>query len=198
MKPLAVLVLLLLVAGCAVRPVRAPEPVGAGTLAQHVAAVERLRDWALAGRAAINTASDSGTVSVDWRQRGEQYELQLRAPWGAGTVELAGDAERVRLRTSEGIEDSASQPRELLRRHTGLDLPVQALRYWLRGVPEPGSPAQSQVDERGLLSELRQNGWHIQYRRYADIEGLALPTTVFMRGDGLELRVVVQRWELLR
>jgi len=196
MTRLFALALSLFIAGCSVAPVKAPEPEGLGTLEQHAAAIGQLERWGLAGRAAVNTPTDSGTVSVDWDQRGENYDLQLRAPWGAGTVRLQGGPEQVRLRTSNGVEDSAAEPGELLRRHTGLDLPVQALRYWLLGLPEPGVPAEPRVDARGLLSELRQNGWHIQYRRYADIAGLALPTTVFMRGDGLELRVVVQRWVL--
>ena len=193
---LATLLFVLLLAGCQVAPVRAPAPEGAGSLSEHIAAVQTLQTWGLGGRAAINTLTESGTVSLDWQQDGERYLVNLRAPWGAGSVRIQGSDIGVMLTTSQGVQELAREPRELLVRHTGLDLPLESLRYWLLGIPDPGEPSEPSVDERGLLTELRQLGWHIDYQRYGDFDGLALPTKLFMRGQDIEVRVVVQRWTL--
>lgn len=188
----------LLIAGCSVAPVKAPVPAGPGTLDAHAERVKQLSGWTLAGRAGVTTPAQAGTVAVDWRQAQERYVIELRAPWGAGTVKLYGGPHRVLLRTSDGQQRMARHPRELLNETTGLDLPIEALRYWLLGLPAPDAPARTQVDERGLLSELEQNDWQVRYLRYGEFDGVALPTKLFMRGDGVDVRVVVQRWEVER
>jgi outer membrane lipoprotein LolB len=190
------LLLLLWLAGCATVPVQAPEPQGPGTLQEHAEALAALTSWRLSGRAAIRTPSQAGTVSMLWQQQEETYNVELRAPWGAGTVKVSGDPSGVLLRTSNGVQEYASAPRELLRRHSGLDLPLEALRYWLLGLPVPGVAAEPSVDERGLLSELRQHGWRIRYLNYGTFEDLALPTRLYLSGEGIEVRIAVQEWML--
>ena len=190
------LLLLLALAGCATVPVQAPEPGKVGTLEQHAQALTALESWSMSGRAAVSTPNEAGTVSMQWRQRGEEYAVELRAPWGAGTVRVDGSPDGVLLRTSAGVQEYASAPRELLYRHSGLDLPLEALRYWLLGLPVPNAAATPTVDERGLLSELRQYGWRIRYLNYGEFESLALPTRLYLSGEGIEVRIAVQEWTL--
>lgn len=190
------LLLLLGLAGCATVPVEAPAPQGEGTPAQHAEALAALRSWRMSGRAAVSTARDAGTVSMSWQQQGERYGVELRAPWGAGTVQVDGGPQGVLLRTSQGVQEFASEPRELLEYYTGLDLPLEALRYWLLGLPVPQAPAQPEVDSRGLLTELRQHGWRIRYLRYGEFQDLALPTRLDLSGEGIEVRIAVQDWIL--
>lgn len=194
MKPCRILPLSLLVvllSACAVAP---PIPVVELEYEDRAAELRALPGWSLSGRAAIRTEADSGTVSLDWRQIGERYAVNLRAPWGAGTVRVEGGPGAVMLRTADGIEDFATEPGELLAYYTGYDLPLEALRYWLLGVPDPDAESSYALDEQGLVTELRQFGWRIDYRRYGDFGGLALPATVFMYGDGVEVRVAVREW----
>lgn len=187
-------ILLLGLSGCATVPVEAPTPTGAGTLAQHTEALAALEAWRMRGRAAVSTPEQAGTVALDWRQQGMSYDVELRAPWGAGTVKVDGGPDGVMLRTSRGVQEFASEPRELLRRHTALDLPLEALRYWLLGLPEPDEPADPDVDSRGLLSELRQHGWRIRYLDYGEFKSFALPTRLYLTGEGIEVRIAVQEW----
>lgn len=196
MRPLALVLVIGLLAGCGLTPVKAPQPAGAGTREAHAQALADLERWNLTGRAAVATASEAGTLSVSWRQAGERYSVELRAPLGAGTVQVQGGPAGVELRTSEGVQEFAGEPGELLARHTGLDLPLEALRYWLLGLPQPGVEARTEVDQRGLLTELGQQGWEVRYLRYGEFSGLALPTKLFMTGDGLEVRIAVQSWQV--
>lgn len=190
------IVLLVSLAGCATAPVQAPEPERVGSFEQHAAALSTLRAWEANGRAAISTPGQAGTVALNWRQQGEDYRIELRAPWGAGTVLLDGGPRGVMLRTSQGIQEFASAPGELLWRHTGFDLPIEALRYWLLGLPQPDQPAKFDVDDRGLLAELRQHGWRVRYLNYGEFDGFALPARLYLSGEEVEVRVAVQGWSL--
>ncbi|RFA31296.1 outer membrane lipoprotein LolB [Alkalilimnicola ehrlichii] len=187
------LLLAFLLSACATM---APGPVVEQDYDERAEVLRTLPGWSLSGRAAIRTAADSGTVSLDWRQEGEQYSVALRAPWGAGQVQVDGTPGWVRLRTSEGVDDYAAAPGELLAYYTGFDLPLESLRFWLLGIPDPGTEASYNLDELGLVDELRQHGWVIDYRRYQTVGTYVLPRTVFMRGDGIEVRVAVQAWEI--
>jgi len=196
MKGRLILLLLLTLTGCATVPVQAPEPGKVGTPEQHAQALAALESWRMSGRAAVSTPTEAGTVSMLWRQKNEDYTVELRAPWGAGTVRVDGNPDGVLLRTSAGVQEYASAPRELLRRHSGLDLPLEALRYWLLGLPVPDVAAKPSTDARGLLSELRQYGWRIRYLNYGEFENLALPTRLYLSGEGIEVRIAVQEWTL--
>ena len=197
-KRCALLGLFLLLASCATVPVQTLEPEGPGSLERHARALAELTAWQVRGRAAISMPGQAGTVSMVWHQRGEHYNIELRAPWGAGTVKVDGGPSGVLLRTSAGVHEYAAAPRELLRLHRGLDLPLEALRYWLLGLPVPAVAAQPTLDSRGLLSELRQHGWRIRYLNYGEFAGLALPTRLFLTGEDIEVRIVVQEWMLDR
>lgn len=188
---------LLLLGGCVTLPPDVPQPEGVEDFAAHRQRVEALEAWRLRGRAAVTTPDDSGNLTVAWRQQGAEYLVELRAPLGAGAVRLQGVPGEVRLRTSDGEEASASEPAELLRRYTGYQLPVEALRYWLLGVGVPDVPAAREFGADGLLQKLQQQGWTVDYRRYGVFGDLALPTKIFMRnGDGIELRLIVSEWQL--
>ncbi len=156
--------------------------------------LEALANWQLQGRAAIATANDSGTLSVDWLQRAGRYKLQLVAPFGAGEVTVQGRPGWVTLHTSDGKTASAASASDLLYRATGFDLPLEMLRSWVVGVPAPGATDALDVDGKGLLRRLVQSGWTVRYLRYRDVRGLALPERIAIDGEGLKLRIAVEEW----
>lgn len=188
------LVFVALIAGCAALQ---PAPTGVEVdYDQRAAELRALSQWEVSGRAAIRTAEDSGTVSMDWRQLGERYRVELRAPWGAGTVRVDGGPGAVMLRTGEGEEVFAEEPGALLAYYTGYDLPLASLRYWLLGVPDPEGEAELELDANGWPTRLIQHGWEIVYRRYGVYDGRTLPRTLFMNDGEVEVRVAIHAWSV--
>lgn len=185
---------LLVLAGCAMQP-PVSEPVRLAAFASRQAQIGKLLNWSLDGHAAIRTAHDAGSVAVHWRQSGEHYRIDLIAPFGAGSVRLTGDAQRVRLQTSRGESVVAGSARDLLNRYMGYDLPVASLRYWLRGILAPGPVQAQQLDREGRLTFLTQQGWRIQFRDYGRFSGIELPTALELHRDQVEMKLVIRRWE---
>lgn len=178
-----------------------PEPVD-DPEARYRQATEQLRaltDWDASGRAALRTADDSGSLSLDWQQRGEAYQVDLRAPMGAGSARLEGDAEGVWLTTSAGDREYAPDPETLLAWYTGYRVPVSALRYWLRGLTAPGPEVEDlTLGPAGRPERIVQGGWEVVYRDWTEASGLPVPSRLeIVRGDDL-VRVVIRNWRLDR
>lgn len=184
----------LVLAGCATQP-PVPEQIRLEAFAARQTRISKLSSWSLDGHAAIRTAHDAGSVAVHWRQREEHYRIDLIAPFGAGSVRLTGDAQRVRLQTSRGESVVAGSARDLLNRYLGYDLPVASLRYWLRGILAPGAVQAQQLDRDGRLTFLTQQGWRIQFLDYGRFSGIELPTALELHRDQVEVRLVIRQWE---
>lgn len=193
MKRLAALILpLLVLAGCASAPPERP----AVSVDEREELLLGMQRWALQGRALLRTEQQAGRVSVHWRQDDPDYEVFLRAPWGGGSVRLRGGIGGVMLEGPRGEVRTATDPQQLLSEYFPYPLPIDALQYWLRGLAEPGVPVQAKRDETGLIEELHQGQWRVEYRGYDLVEGLYLPSKLFLYGPDVELRLAITEWEL--
>ncbi len=194
---LAGLLLVLLMAGCStIQKQPAREPVAAWKAQQR--ALQQLTDWELRGRIAIRTSEDGFNANLRWRQRGSDYRIRLSGPFGLGALTLSGDRDGVTLRSRERILLRHGDAETLLYQQTGVRLPVDSLRYWVRAMPQPGVRARVVLDRKGRLKELRQDGWRIRYKRYLRNRGVELPAKLFVDNPRLEVRLVIDRWVVTR
>ena len=88
----------------------------------------------------------------------------------------------------------ANDARELLQAVTGVDWPVEVLRFWVTGHAAPWLPGQARINAAGQLVELRQNGWVVQYDRYQAVDGYELPGRIWAEGEGSKVRLAVRNW----
>lgn len=184
-----------LLAGCAGVPSRTPAADPERAWAHHEAQLQGVQQWRLTGRLALRTADEGWHASLDWRQQADEYRMRLRAPLGSGSLQLQGDAAWVLLRTSDGEEAVSADPEGLLLEQLGWRVPVANLRYWVLGLPAPGT-ALRKLDEFGHLARLWQNGWEIEFLDYGRVGGVELPGKVFARRGDAEVRLVVGNWDL--
>jgi outer membrane lipoprotein LolB len=158
----------------------------------QLAAIDR---WTATGKLGIQSAEDAWTAGFSWRQDRDSYTIRLSGPLGQGLMELRGSAQAVELTKSDGGVYLAPTAEELMQTHTGWQVPVSGLRHWILGRPDPQARiADLQLDPGGRLAEIRQLGWHIRYQRYAEFDGLALPTRLTLENPRLRAKLVVRRW----
>jgi outer membrane lipoprotein LolB len=194
---LAAITLTLLLSGCALQS----RTDYTQNLAEHQRQLAALSHWQLSGKLGIRAPSDSGSASLNWRQDGRRYRIDLSGPLGQKRMLINGRPGRVTLAQAGQKTRSAASAEELIAQVANWNLPVTQLGYWVRGLPSPSSPIeQIQKDERGLITELQQGGWHISYAGYAaqPLNGasLPLPQKIIAQYADLRLTLIARSWQL--
>jgi len=155
-----------------------------------------LNHWFVSGRVAIQNGVESWHVNLLWLQQADEYKIRLYGPFGAGQVQLKGNSHHAELLNSDAERFVASDVDQLLYDKTGVKMPVSELRYWMLGLPAPNGQNKTQLDKTGRLKILHQSNWQVRYKRYGSVNGLVLPTKIFAHRHDLDVRVVIDKWEL--
>jgi outer membrane lipoprotein LolB len=160
---------------------------------QRYSVLESMEDWDFTGRIAVRDDQEAHNSRIRWRQRGEDFVINL---WGAlniGATEIVGSAQQVRLQQERQEPLITNSPEELIREQLGYELPVENLRYWIKGIPAPGQRASPTFNEHNQLTSLRQSGWQIEYLSYTNYALETLPTQIRMEKQPLRLEFIM-RW----
>ncbi len=183
-----------LLAACAASPVLPP---GSGRTPDPTA----LSQWTAKGRIALVTQGEGGSGSFVWQQRSERTELALRGPLGAGGLRIVTDGERLELTDGTGRALDGDAARRALEERLGIDLPLADLRYWMLGLPAPGSAmagatvALPASGKAGPGAGFSQDGWTVTFDEYRPVAGWSLPSRLNAAAEGVRVRIVVDDWE---
>ena len=159
-------------------------------------ALNKINQWQINGKIAVQTANDSGSATINWTQNQQQYAISLTGPLGAGGMQLAGAPGHVTLTNAKGAQFTAATPEQLLAKQWGYDLPVSNLRYWVRGLPVPGMASSKQFDNFHRLATLTQQGWQIQFLGYTNKNGIELPRRISVSSSALKAKMVIYDWNI--
>ena len=202
MRFLPVLLSALLLAACATQGVRLSPEQRQAVWQQRNIQLARLQHWSLNGRVAVRAGEQGWQAGIRWSKQPTLEEIQLTGPFGGGVVLLRQDAAGAVLRDNRGDEYYDTDAEQLLEQVTGWRLPVNALRYWVRGQAIPDAPKELELDDQGKMKHLSQHQWRITYQQYGDYDGLLLPRRIVLRriadddGNSLEVRLAVNGWKL--
>jgi outer membrane lipoprotein LolB len=181
-------------AACATLTKPPPPPAPAQPWELRLEALQRASDWDLSARAAVAIATQGWQASLDWHQRDQVSELHLAGPLGVGASVLRLSPAGLAL---DGAPPGADVQRQLIER-LGFEPPLNDMRYWLLGVPAPGEPFELIKDAHDRAQQLQQGGWTIDIDRYLPVKGDLLPAHLTLTHENIRVRVVADRWNLIR
>lgn len=196
-RQLLVFSLIALLAGCAGLTSReALEGEGSPTLWQsHKQQIGSLDAWQISGKVGIRAPQDSGSGTLFWLQRQDYYDIRLSGPLGRGAARLTGRPGTILLEVANQGRYQATSPEQLLQQQLGLNLPVSHLLWWIRGLPDPDSKSRLTLDRDSRLAQLSQDGWQVDYLRYAEQDGYWLPERLKLSGHDLQITLVIKDWQ---
>lgn len=190
---LAGLALALALAACQTVPV-APAPAVSWSVRRP--ALQGLSRFGLNGRVAVAVGKQGFNAGLRWMQAAAVTQLALTGPLGAGGVEVTANGGELSVVTSNGKTLGNDAARSELEDKLGFEPPLTSLRYWVLGVPDPGTSASVQLDSQQRLAQLTQDGWQITYSAYMPVGAEWLPKLMTLQRENVRVRMVVDGWQL--
>lgn len=163
---------------------------------QRQTQLKTLQHWQLSGRVSMITSEESWSGQLYWQQGPSDYLIHFSAPSGQGAMQLSGDETGVELRLANGDTYRAEDADTLLRQETTWDLPIAALWFWIRGLPDPAMPLKAQLDPQGLITDLTQKEWRIHYNSYQQYDQYYFPRKIVINNRDTKLKLIVTQWRV--
>lgn len=155
--------------------------------------------WRLEGRIAVQTPDDAFQANLFWEHEQQQDRVRISGPFSQGALSIVLQEDLIFIRDHSGNTKSSRNVSALLRQELGFAVPLTSLRYWVLGVPAPTAAArQVSYDAGGLLRELRQDGWRLDYQSFVPAGGYVLPQKLAAQGRDLKLKLFVDDWVIVR
>ncbi len=168
------------------------------TPSQHI---ELPDNWTINGRISIINGEENWYAKFIWIQQGANFQLSFTGPLGETELQVSQVAQHVFVRTPSG-EHHGTDLEQLLRRETGLEFPINSLRHWLQGRPDPDMSSRLKYTADHSINDIFQDGWHIQYPKKMRVEQgskteILLPKKIIAQKQMIKIKLIITRWSLL-
>lgn len=180
------LALILFLSACAVTPDRLADDYQLAEMRY----LQQQKNWSFEGRLALVDDKDSVSVSILWRHADDQDDIELIGPLAQGRVKVSVTAEQVVVDDGETRNVFYGEPEQVVAEQLGVDMPVNALKFWVLGVYDP---AQSFVEQPGGFY---QGGWLVRYREMQRVKANLLPKKMTAEKDKARIKLIVDQWDL--
>lgn len=187
------LLLVLLLGACSALPPPAPTE-----WRDYRTRAERLNHWQLDAKVALRWPGGAESANLSWSQRDQRTELDLYGPLGAGAVRVTHAKGVLDIEQNGERHHYDTDTPEALAAATGWPIPIAALPYWLRGIPDPRQPVDRLELRDGRAALIEQDGWTARYPDYMAVADGSLPSELRLTHPGRDvtLRLIRARWTL--
>lgn len=153
--------------------------------------------WEIRGRLGIQTSTNGGTLDIIWKESNEEFSIRLIAPMGAGTHLIQGNDQFAEILFPDGKREIINNIDEVLASVLEIDLPVSAVKDWVRGLPAHSLPIEKiSWNRQGLIEKVEQSGWNVEMKKYLG-NTILMPHTIFVsrdNNDELDVRLALRQW----
>ena len=163
----------------------------------HSERLKLLQQWTVNGKIAVRMANAAQSASLIWQQDRQDTSVQLSGPLGLGATTIHSDGQTLEIHQGEEHRTIDISTPDAIVLNTGWDLPLQALSYWLKGIPAPNSKVQRlELDpQTERLKSLSQDNWDINYQRYQQFQGFTLPARLQIQRGTTRAKIIISRWQ---
>ncbi len=145
--------------------------------------------WAFSGRLSVSDQNNAISASINWRHLKKKDVIDLVGPLGMGRVIVSIDGLRVVVNVDGKKVHHYGSADDLVKRYTGISVPVSALRYWVLGLVDPGS-TYTRVAE-GFI----QAGWRVNYQQMQLVKQDKLPRKIKVNQKNSTMKLIIDQWE---
>jgi len=194
----------LLLSGCAINPIVPEETsINVITIKERKTKLLNKKVWQLNGKIAfiqkINENSKRESASINWQvnDKNKTQKLNLTSYLGINVLNLTSNNKQHSIKV-DGKEYQGTNLASLIYSLTGLVLPTQALKFWLKGLPYKTDDILEINKETQLpimLSSYHHNAlWQINYSQYQKFNSLNMATQFTIKNGDLLIKIAVKNW----
>jgi len=150
--------------------------------------------WEFAGRIGVSAGSEGFNGKLWWRQDGSVFRARISGPFGAGAVFINGNGPELTVTDNDGVATRLEDAEADLRERYGWTIPVESLRHWALGIPDPSAPAQTTFEDPGQLVQIEQGGWLVDIDQYREAAGQLMPRRLKAASSDVKVVLVIDDW----
>ncbi len=153
-----------------------------------------LERWSFNGRIGVSAGTEGFNGRLRWRQDVDGFEASVSGPLGAGAISIAGNTDTIVIDEGDGDVIRMTDPEFELGLRYGWTIPVESLRFWALGIPDPERPANLNFGEGGTLTSIAQSGWTVVIPQYREGGGQLMPRRITAENGDTRVRLVIDNW----
>lgn len=158
----------------------------------EIARILAVTNWRLLGRLSVRNTEESWLTKIEWRHTASIDDLTLSTSLG-GVVARLSYLDDIIIVSKAGEQERVVSDREM-ESLIGYSPPLQHLKYWLRGVPNPTIDVQIDGNSPVTTRAFVQDGWRVTLERFNGFSDGTLPTKMSFTKGGLKMKLVVDEW----
>jgi outer membrane lipoprotein LolB len=193
---LSALVLTFFLASCATTP----QPTVSVNSSVHQLSLKQQDHWSIKGKLGFKSPEKKQSANFRWQQKPHQYRLNMTSIIGTSLLKMQGDKNGITLIADDKTYQDPD-PSHLIWRVTGWQIPVEKLRFWIKGQHQYNDRVLT--SEQGWVSQLQPmcnncENWLINYGNYKLVNEIWLPHKVVLHNNvsNSQLIIRVNEWDL--
>lgn len=165
----------------------------------HEQAVQQLEQYQTRGSFAYLSDQKKVYARFFWQQySSDRYRLLLTNPLGSTELDLNVQKNVVQLTDNQGKRYVSDNAEEMIRKLTGMAIPLDNLRQWMLGLP--GEANDFKLDDQYRLNSLtyQQGGqtWTVNYQDYNNSLQPQLPSRLELKQGDQRIKLKMDNWTL--
>lgn len=191
--------LFLLVSACTTTDIPLADSVLFQDKNQRANEIIKLNNWTIKGKIAFISPEEKQSANIYWQQKDDDIILKLTTFLGVNVLSLTSNNNIYTLK-SDGKTWHDDNIENLLRQVSGINLPVQALSFWIKGLKASNDDMISYSTTTDLPEQLQAyvdgKYWHIDYKRYQLIDNYRLAKSFTIKQNQLTIKLLINTWDL--
>ncbi len=151
--------------------------------------------WFLKSRIAIQSPQENLSATLDWQKSADNFDFHIYGLFGATYAHLIQTDEQAVLKLPEDKIYYHHDAEQLLLDYLGWHFPVEALSFWIKGLPSGKLGERLEKASNGSLEVVYFEGWKIEFSRYQSFSDYILPKMIKASHPEMTLKIVVKDWD---
>jgi outer membrane lipoprotein LolB len=154
--------------------------------------------WEFHGRIGVSAGDEGFNGKLWWWQRDDDFRASISGPFGAGAIRIAGFESRFTMTDKDGEVVEIENAEADLQAMYGWNIPVDSLRYWALGIPDPHIPAVTEFGSDGMLATIEQRNWRVDISQYRDSDGQLMPRRLSAVSNDAKVVLIIDNWSFFQ